>query len=190
MGVTLSQPEEPPFDHFAEYLRTKDAKINPPDTREYKEYIEVKLGGGHPNNGLKQYLDNDRKVLSFQVLWHDPTLEGGYNYFTLNYFLADSTVEVKEIRFQNSGKDPFPLLLRKQKLPKSPLLTHYPGLSLVKEQYYEPQDIKIGEHINVFGRDCVIYDCDSFTKEYYKRKLGIEVYPIKVEEGQKKAIQH
>lgn len=55
----------------------------------------MKLGGGHPNDGLKQYLDNDRKVLSFRVLWEDKTLEGGFNYFTLNYFLADSTVEVK-----------------------------------------------------------------------------------------------
>jgi len=27
----------------------KDLKINPPDTKEYKEYFEVKLGGGHPN---------------------------------------------------------------------------------------------------------------------------------------------
>lgn len=113
-------------------MKTKDAKINPPDTKEYKQYIEVRLGGGHPNDGLKQYLDNDRKVLSFKVLWYDPTLEGGYNYFTLNYFLADSTVEVKELRFQNSGRDPFPLLLKKQKLPKEPILTHYPGMSLTK----------------------------------------------------------
>jgi hypothetical protein len=173
MGVSLSAPENPPEDNFREFVRTKDAKINPPDTKEYKEYIEVKLGGGHPNDGLKQYLDNDRKVLSFKVLWHDKTLEGGYNYFTLNYYLADNTVEVKEVRFQNSGKDPFPLLLRKQKLPKKPVLTHYPGMSLAKEEYYKPEDISIGKTINIFGRDCIIYDCDLFTKAYYRYNLGI-----------------
>jgi len=27
-------------------------KIPPPDEKEYKEYFEVKLGGGHPNSGL------------------------------------------------------------------------------------------------------------------------------------------
>ena len=27
-------------------------KVAPPDTKEYKEYFEVKLGGGHPNDGL------------------------------------------------------------------------------------------------------------------------------------------
>jgi len=32
---------------------TKDLTINPPDTKEYKEYFEVKLGGGHPNSGLQ-----------------------------------------------------------------------------------------------------------------------------------------
>jgi hypothetical protein len=92
----------------------------------------VRLGGGHPNDGLKKYLDNDRKVLSFKLLWNDTTLEGGFNYFTLNYFLADDTVEVKELRFQNSGRDPFPLLLRKQKLPKKAINTVYPGMSLKK----------------------------------------------------------
>jgi hypothetical protein len=51
----------------------------------------------------------------------------------LNYFLADGTVEVKEVRFQNSGRDPFPLLLKKQKLAKVPIQTYYPGMSEVPE---------------------------------------------------------
>lgn len=41
---------------FDRFTKTKDVKINPPDTKEYKEYIEVRLGGGHPNDGLRQYL--------------------------------------------------------------------------------------------------------------------------------------
>jgi hypothetical protein len=28
-------------------------KIPPPDEKEYKEYFEAKLGGGHPNGGLE-----------------------------------------------------------------------------------------------------------------------------------------
>ena len=148
------------------------------------------MGGGHPNDGLKQYLDNDRKVLSFKLLWHDDTLEGGYNYFTLNYYLADSTVEVKEVRYQNSGRDPYPLLLKKQKLPKKPILTHYPGMSMTKEEYYAPEDFSIGCSVNVFGRNCIIYDSDNFTKAFYRYRLGIELEPIKIEEGQRRAIQH
>jgi hypothetical protein len=92
METPLNPSDSEPTDLFNEFVRTKDAKINPPDTKEYKEYIEVKLGGGHPNDGLKKYLDNDRRVLSFRVLWNDNTLEGGVNLFTINYFLADDTV--------------------------------------------------------------------------------------------------
>lgn len=33
--------------------------------------------------------------------------------------------------------------------------------------------MKIGEKINVFGRECVIYDCDNFTRAYYRYRLGI-----------------
>jgi len=123
-------------------------------------------------------------------LWKDDKYEGGFNYFTLNFFLADSTVEVKELRFQNSGKDPFPLLLKKQKLARKPIQTYYPGMSEVPEQYYRPEDFQIGEHISVYGRNCLIYSCDDFTKSWYQNNLGIEVQPISVEEGQKKAIKH
>ena len=133
MECPLNEPEALPGDLFQTFVRTKDAKINPPDTKEYKEYIEVKLGGGHPNDGLKKYIDNDRKVLSFKVVWFDATLEGGCNYYTLNYFMADDSVEVKECRHQNSGRDPFPLLLNRQKLPKKAINTVYPGMSLKRE---------------------------------------------------------
>lgn len=133
VGKPLNDSEPEPHDNFDEFKEKKDVKINPPDTKEYKEYFEVKLGGGHPNGGLAKYLNNDRKVLSFNALWEDNTLEGGTNLFTVNYFLADDSVEVKEVRRQNNGRDPFPLLLRRQKLPKVPIHTHYPGMSLKKE---------------------------------------------------------
>jgi len=113
MDVRLNNPEEMPTDSYSVFKDLKDIKINPPDTKEYKEYNEVKLKGGHPNGGLDQYLSNDRKVLSFSVFWQDNTLEGGLNYYILNFFLADDTMEVKEIRRHNSGKDPFPLLLNR-----------------------------------------------------------------------------
>lgn len=99
----------------------KDIKIPPPDLKEYKEYNEVKLRGGHPNGGLEKYLENDRKVLSFNVYWNDTSLEGGVNYFVINFFLADDTIEVKEVKQNNSGKDPFPLLLNRKKIPKKPI---------------------------------------------------------------------
>lgn len=167
-GVTVNQPDELPTDHFTYHSQIKNVKLNPPDYKEYKEYYEVKLGGGHPNNGLNLYLDNDRKVLSFDIMWNDTTLCGGTNYYKMNYFLADDSIEVKEIRKQNNGKDPFPLLLRRSKLPKDPFLTHYPGMSLKKEVYYLPCDLICGNHVNIYHRDCLIFDCDDFTRRYYQ----------------------
>jgi hypothetical protein len=182
-GVQLSSPEPMPVDSFDIIKSLKDMKIPPPDTKEYKEYFEVKLGGGHPNNGLHKYLENDRKVLSFDIVWEDRSLEGGLNFFKMNFFLADDTVEVKEVRQQNSGKDPFPLLLRRSKIPKNPVLTHYPGMNLKKEEYYSYQDLVIGKVIQIFGRECLIFNCDEFTKAWYRDVCNIDQVPIDLQKN-------
>lgn len=156
-----------PVDKFELLQSVKEKKIAPPDTKEYKEYFEVKLGGGHPNDGLAQYLQNDRQVLSFDIFWDDQTLEGQVNFYKLNYFLSDSTIEVKEQAQTNNGKDPYPLLLTRDKLPKLPIFTHYPGMTLQKQDFYTPKDLICGQHVQVFNRDCIIFDCDPFTKNWY-----------------------
>jgi len=132
------------------------------------------LGGGKPNKGLEQYLNNDRKVLSFDILWKDGSYHGGSKLYTLNFYLADSQMEVKEKKEQNSGTDPFPLLLKKSKVPKAPVMTHYPGMSLKEEQFYQPEDLTCGSRVVIFGRDCLIYDCDDFTRAWYKQRLGLD----------------
>lgn len=107
---------------------------------ETKEYIEVMLKGGRPNKALKSFIDNDRKVLSFSIVWEDRSYDGGDKFYILNYFLADQSCEVKEINESNTGRFPFPMLLKRKKLAKAPILTHCPGMSLRKEEYYGPED--------------------------------------------------
>ena len=36
----------------------------------------------------------------------------------IHYFLADDTVEIREVHEPNDGRDPFPVLLCRQRLPK------------------------------------------------------------------------
>lgn len=84
--------------------------------------------------------------------------------------MADDTIEVKEDKLPNSGKDPFPLLLKRTKLAKTPIMTHYPGMNLKKEEYYSAADLTIGQFINIYNRPCFIYGCDPFTKKWYKDK--------------------
>ena len=151
-GMTLSPAEKEPEDNFKQTRLMTNMKQNPPDMAETKEYFEVKLKGGKPNKKLASYLENDRKVLSFKVLWDDTSYDGGEKQYTLNYFLADQTMEVKEIKVANSGIDAFPMLLKRMKVPKQAVMTHYPSMSLKKEDYYLPTDLLIGNVINVYGR--------------------------------------
>lgn len=137
-NIDIGNGEAFPDDPFVYTRSMINMKQNPPDLAEHKNYIEVMLKGGRPNKNLKSFLDNDRNVLSFAILWSDNSYDGGDKYYTLNYFLSDNSIEVKEINTANSGRTPFPMLLKRQKLAKAPILTHCPGMSLRSEDYYKP----------------------------------------------------
>jgi hypothetical protein len=96
-GVALNAPEAMADDQFAYTRLMTNFKQTPPDQAEMKNYIEVMLKGGRPNKALESFLNNDRKVLSFNILWEDRSYDGGDKYFVLNYYLSDGKVEVKEI---------------------------------------------------------------------------------------------
>jgi hypothetical protein len=177
-GVALNKPEGYPDDPFQKTRAMITMKQNPPDLAEHKNYIEVMLKGGRPNKNLESFIKNDRHVLSFNILWPDTSYDGGDKFFVLNFFLSDGSVEVKEINEPNNGKIPFPMLLKRKKLAKQPLLTHYPGMSLRTEEYYQPADLLVGNQVHIFGRDCMIYDCDAFTRDWFQEILGIRMDPI------------
>jgi hypothetical protein len=63
------------------------------------------------------------------------------------------------------------MLLKRQRLAKAPILTHCPGMSLRQEDYYHPTDLECGASVRIYGRDCLIYDCDDFTRAWYAKNL-------------------
>jgi EF-hand domain-containing protein 1 len=89
--------EQWPDDPFIQTRAMINMKQNPPDLAEHKNYIEVMLKGGRPNKNLHSFIENDRKVLSFCIVWEDRSYDGGDKYYSLNFFLSDQSVEVKEI---------------------------------------------------------------------------------------------
>lgn len=185
-GHALSPCEPDADDNFKTTRKMINMKQNPPDLSDTKEYFEVKLkGSGKPNKKLASYLENDRKVLSFRVLWNDTSYDGGEKQYVLNFFLADDTMEVKEIKVPNSGIDDFSMLLKRMKVPKTPVLTHYPSMSLKKEDHYQPSDLIVGNVIHVYGRDVLLISCDAYTTQWFKDNYGIEQVPLKVSKPSK-----
>ena len=45
-----------------------------------------------------------------------------------------------------------------------------------KTDFYNDCDLSVGSVINIFNRKFVLYNCDEFTKEYYRVKYGISKY--------------
>ena len=128
-----------------------------------KEYFEKKLGGGKVNSE-KQFLENDRKVLKFYARF-----EGAP--YIVHYFLADDTLEVREVALPNSGKDPFPVTFKRQKLPRQFALNQ-PGQTYA-ENFLKAEELFVGQQLEVFGRSYTLEGCDQFTRNYYASKYGI-----------------
>lgn len=60
------------------------------------------------------------QVLRFYAMWDDTKSMFGENRpYIIHYYLADDTVEVREVHKPNDGRDPFPVLIKRQRLPKT-----------------------------------------------------------------------
>ena len=90
--------------------------------------------------------------------------------YIIHFFLADDTIEVREVSVPNSGKDPFPVTVRRQKLPKKFALNQ-PGQTYA-EEFLTAEELCVGETLTIFGRHYFIEGCDDFTRYYYASKYN------------------
>jgi hypothetical protein len=107
LGQEQAEAQGCPEDNFTVSQKPVPPKKDP----ELLEFLEKKLGGGRVKS-QKQFLDNDRQVLRFYT-------QSGDLQFEWHYFLADDTVEIREVHFKNDGRDSFSVYLRRQRLPET-----------------------------------------------------------------------
>ncbi|XP_005096411.1 EF-hand domain-containing family member C2 [Aplysia californica] len=191
MGTNVQRPNVPPNDPYMNYRKAMDESMQP--LRPYEKY-----------DTLKQFLDHDRHVLRFFCYWDDTdNMFGDKREMVLHYYLADDTIEIREVIPPNAGRDAVPVFLRRGKLPKDPGSLQQPGVvtdrtvlnvfgptgaggryildslktGAINGECYTDKDLTPGAVISVWGRRFIICDCDDFTREYFKTKYGVDEMP-------------
>lgn len=160
--------------------------INVPDPISWPDDGERRPDNVKPpkHRPFRQFLDFDRQVLRFHGYWDDRYSEfGTMHKLEIHYFLADDTIEIKELLPKNSGNESSSMFLKKMRLPRkiSSRIEMTGGPSVPS---YTPADLSIGAVLNVFGRKVVLTDCDPFTKEYYRVTYGLDTFtPLPVPQG-------
>jgi EF-hand domain-containing protein 1 len=91
---------------------------------------------GEPVKSQKQFLENDRKVLKFYC-------ESGKQ-FIIHYYLADDTIDIVDVHYQNDSMDPFPKFLNRQKLPRKHALNQ-PGQTY-SEDFLKAEHFSVRRH--------------------------------------------
>ena len=170
--------ESIPHDPFT--VRMRIAKEIATHRREFpldiireKALVNVLCGGTDLNRKVRQFIEKGGKILRFFCVWNDDSEDGYVRRMHLHYFLADDTVEIIEME-SHGGK-------QKLFFKRSVLSKH--GLSPVIADKYDERnndiftavDFITGKTVCIGGRNIYVYDCDRFTKDYYKTELGIEL---------------
>ena len=101
----------------------------------------------------------------------------------------NDTVEVREVHSPNDGRDPFPILISRQRIPKNRYDVGSTFSAVTMElsdkeikEYFSPADFAIGKTVQIYNRMFFIYDCDNFTRAYYLQRFGrTDFDPISVD---------
>ncbi|KAF0685337.1 Aste57867_22757 [Aphanomyces stellatus] len=149
-----------------------------------KEFMEASLGKfARPTDHRRRFNQHDRHVLRWFAVWDDTAkLYGTSHRYTIHFFLADNTVEIRESYERNSGCDPFPKLLNRSRLLKQPKFEGPFATALTTvtpppdDDFFSWEDLTVGSTISIYNRNILLLDADASTREWYVEH-GIDIGP-------------
>ncbi|CCW70953.1 unnamed protein product [Phytomonas sp. Hart1] len=174
---------------FLPHQKNNPSRTFTSDDMDRKRVIEQQLTGIYSKRSnediliTQQFLKNGiNEHLSYLALWDDRgSISGDLHFCVIRLFLENFSVEVMEQRRENSTCSGGKVLISRQRISKpgcdiakSKFQEHTFG-KLMKNDYLEPQDLKISETYIIFGKPFFIYGCDNKTREYMKANFDIDL---------------
>jgi len=169
-------PFEPPEDYHTQYRLS----LQPDSTagewgkfhskkNDNKTYADASRGVLTDNSLREGFNKYGTSTLKFHCVWDNRNmLYGDKLEFSLNYYLADDTIEILGIPSPNSGTSESKLkLLKRGKLPKDFVTMGNLGQRPKKDECVEWQDLYIGCRLEVYGRCLLVCEADSRTRDFY-----------------------
>lgn len=163
-GIEVNENEEAPKDMWTEH-------------RKKVEKGPERVEGCQPTGCVKlcQFLKLDRKVLRFYAVMDEfDQFYKNIRMFVIQYYLADDTIDIKEVHHRNDGMSNFPFLLLRHRVPKDRYdLDPCFNTSILEitetevKEFFSPKDFGIGKTVLIYNRPFLIYNCDNFTRAYY-----------------------
>ncbi|EPY37760.1 hypothetical protein AGDE_06174 [Angomonas deanei] len=178
LGVDVPGPIQPPDDAFAASKKLKSTCGGGTITHDYS---------AEERERTAKFLQDNGKLLRFYGLLEDRRegeTESAVRKLEVLLYVEDSTIAVVER--QNSAEANPAMFFSRNWLPKSGSVAKANELTfshrvngqrapdMGPEGHYTETDLSVGEIINVMGRPVFLYDCDDFTRNFYRERYGYE----------------
>jgi hypothetical protein len=94
-------------------------------------------------------------------------------HFTILYFLADNTIEIREQFAMNCGRDNSPVFFARGIVNDSGIpVTDHAFTKVTPNKNFPIRNIQVGKFVNLVYIKLFVYDADTFTRKYFETCLG------------------
>ncbi len=119
-----------------------------------------------------QFLAYDGKVLRFFAYGSTAT---EIRRFIILYFLADDTLEVRELCSLNSGRDQASVWFRRGKVGHDGQAISRSFHEPIASSFFDIKRVRIGSTVNLLCSPFHVVDADKFTREWFRGRFGIDL---------------